>query len=240
MKKLGMIALGAILVVAVGVWWVLGSLDSIIKEQIEVVGSELTGVPVTVDEVKFDLGNGVGQISGLVIGNPEGYQSPNAFQMNHLSIGIDIKSLISAKPIVLTEIIIDSPEVNLEVNGKSSNLSDISNSIEKNSGTAEEKSTQKEGGEPLLIAIQRLSIKGVKLIVLEEGESTSQTLPAIDLENVGGEEGETAAGVAGTIVSSLIVEILKQAAIQGVQDAVKSTVNDATEGVFNSIKKALD
>ena len=214
--------------------------DSIIKEQIEVVGSELTGVPVSVDAVKFDLTKGAGQISGLVIGNPDGYQSPHAFQMSHLGVEVDIKSLLSAAPLVLSEIIIDSPEVNLEVKGKSSNLSDISSAIEKNAGTAEEKSPQGEDGKPLLISIQHLSIKGVKLMVIESGESTSQTLPAIDLNNIGGDEGATGAGIATVVVSSLIAEILKQAAIEGIQEAVKSTVNEAAGGLLDSLKKSLD
>ena len=240
MKKFATVFLGIVLVIAGAAYWFLGSLDSIIKEQIEVVGSELAGVPVSVGEVKFDLSKGAGQISGLVIGNPSGYQSPHAFQMSHLAVDIEVKSLLSAAPIVLSEIIIDSPEVNLEVKGKSSNLSDILDAIEKNAGTAEEKSPQGEDGKPLLISIQHLSIKGVKLMVIESGESTSQTLPAIDLNNIGGDEGATAAGIAKVIVSSLISEILKQAAIEGVQEAVKSTVSEAAGGLLNSLKKSLD
>ena len=62
MKKI-LIAVTALVVLAgIGLFFLVGNLDKILKGAIEGVGSELLGVPVTVSSVELELKNGRGQI----------------------------------------------------------------------------------------------------------------------------------------------------------------------------------
>ena len=72
MKKTLIGGAAVVLLLAVAIVWLLGSLDEIVKDQIEVIGSELTGVPVRVGSVDIDVQAGAGQIRRLRIGNPQG------------------------------------------------------------------------------------------------------------------------------------------------------------------------
>ena len=49
------------------------------KNAITTLGPEMTGVSVEVDDVAITLADGRGEIEGLVVENPRGYQVPHAF-----------------------------------------------------------------------------------------------------------------------------------------------------------------
>ena len=239
MKTALKVILVLVVLVAAGLYWFLSSLDGIVKEQIEVVGSELTGVPVAVESVKLDLKNGAGQIAGLSVGNPDGYRSSNAFQMNQLRLGIDLKSL-AGEPIILNELVIDAPLVNLEIKGNSSNLKDIADAIKGNAGPAEEKTAAGESGKPPLIVIRRLLIKGVTFALTGSSKASSGTLPTIELSDIGGSEGTTPARIAALIFTKLIAEILKESAVSKIEDAVDEKVDELKGGLMDNLKKALN
>jgi hypothetical protein len=52
--------------------------------------------------VELDLTSGKGALRGLVVGNPEGFKTPSAFQLGAISIKVD-KDASSGEKIVITE-----------------------------------------------------------------------------------------------------------------------------------------
>ena len=142
MKKLLIGLLGLIVVAGIALFLLVGNLDKIIKGTLEGVGSELLGVPVTVSSVTLDLKSGSGQISGFYIANPSGYQAKNAFQMDLIRLSLDLGSL-GNQPLVINELNISSPAVELEVKEDgSSNLKTLLDNIEKNRDQADRKATE--------------------------------------------------------------------------------------------------
>ena len=116
MKKL---ALGAFLVlllsIGFGVYYLLSNLDSIVKTAIESYGSEATQTTVRVGKVQLELTDGSGAISGLTVGNPQGFAAAQAFSLGEIATQIDLKSL-SEEVTVIEHIIIRAPEVFFELN----------------------------------------------------------------------------------------------------------------------------
>ena len=238
MKKAFIGVAVVVLLVAVAVVWLLGSLDKIVEDQIEVIGSELTGVPVRVGSVDIDITAGAGQIHRLRIGNPKGYAAANAFDMSLLRLDIDPKSL-GKQPLVLDELIIDSPVVNMEINQQGgSNLKEILDNVSRNGQQADAKAETGDAGEPMRIAIRRLRIEGVTFTEsnpLEEGEPRSGTLPNIEKTNVGGSSGATPGELGKLIVGELGGQIIKQAAKKKTMEVIE----EKTGGVLESIGGAL-
>lgn len=238
MKKLwiGLAVVGLAIVVAAV--WLLGSLDRIIENQIESIGTELTGMPVRVGSVGIDLKSGAGQIGDLRIGNPEGFKTANAFEMSLLRLDIDLESL-GKQPLVLDELIIDSPVVNLEVNQRGgSNLKEILDNMSKNGQQADARAETEESGQPIRIAIRKLMIQGVTFTEsnpLEQGEPRSGTLPVIERTNVGGSEGATPAQIGKIIVGDLGAQIVAQAARKRMTDVI----DEKTRGLRESIEDAF-
>lgn len=192
-----------------------GRLNTRIEDKIEEVGRDLTGEPVQVEEVKIRIGGGSGRITGLTIPNPEGYEADNAFEMDLLRINVGVISLLSRPPIVLDELVIDSPTLNLEFNDRGgSNLKDIADTVEKNAKRSEGAS-QTSGDisdEKTRIAIRKLMIKDVAFSVRRvDGTVRFGTLPTIELTDVGRDDGATPAKLGATVIVAMAVEMLKQA-----------------------------
>ena len=111
-----------------------GRLGMRVEKKIESAGSELTGVPVQVERVELKLMRGMGEIAGLTVANPAGYEAEYAFQMDLSRLNLGVFSLLlGVKTIILDELVIDSPVVNFEHNAQGgSNLKEISDNVREN------------------------------------------------------------------------------------------------------------
>lgn len=218
-------------------------LNTRISDRIESGGSELSGVPVGVDRVNLKIFRGSGQITGLTVANPDAYVAENAFQMDllRLNLGV-ISSLLWYKPIVLDELVIDSPVVNLEMNEQGgSNLRDISVNVAKNLEQADGKSTEpektsdKSADESRRIVIRKLVINGVSYSVRNiDGTSRSGTLPTIELTNVGGSEGKTPGGLSTVVVVAMTREMLKEALARRFFEKIEGYRSQGFDGELSS------
>ena len=243
MKK-ALIVVGVVLVLGVlAVVWLFSSLDDIVKEQIEVVGTELTGTRVGVDGVGIKLTEGTGRITGLTVANPAGYKADHAFSMKNLRLGIDLPS-VGKNPLVLNELVIDSPLVKMEMNEKGgSNLKQISDNVSANTAKADKKAAegqqQASGGEPLRILIRKLIIKDVSYAInspVKKLDGATGTLPTITMSNVGGKNGGTSAEIGKVVVGELTKRVIKQGAEAGIKSAVEGKVRDAMGGLGDALK----
>ena len=192
-------------------------LNKRVQTKIETSGSELTEVPVNVDRVNLKLLQGAGQITGLTVANPEGYVTENAFEMDLLQLNLGLLSIITGRhPLVLDELVIDSPVLNLELKKDGGlNLKEIRNNVERNIEKSERAVKKKQSGdkksdEPRRISVSRLIIKDAKFnLHRRDGSVHSGTLPNIELTNIGGDEGVTIAGLSKVVVVAMSKEMLK-------------------------------
>lgn len=243
-KKIGIGA--AVLVVLLGItmYLLLGNLDKILKGAIEGVGSELLGVPVKVAEVEIDLKSGMGEIRGMSIANPAGYQAQNAFEMDTIRLEIDLSSLRS-QPIMIDEFKVRSPVVELEARADgSSNLQELLDNIEKNSAKADEKAAEEQPSadgsaenEPVRLSFKKLAITGVTVnAVIPDKDPAPVVLPDMVRENVGGTEGLTPAQVGGVIIG----DIVAQSVAAALQKKLSEKVEEAAKGLFDDLKSKLE
>jgi hypothetical protein len=64
-------------------------LDKIVKTGVETVGPKIVQVPITLDAVHLSILTGSAKVEGLVVGNPEGYKTPNAISVGLASVGVN-------------------------------------------------------------------------------------------------------------------------------------------------------
>jgi len=209
-----------------------GKLNSRIDETIESVGTDLTGVPVDVQKVKVKFGAVSGEITGLSVANPDGYLTVNAFDLHQLRLNVGLFKTLTGPSIALDELLIDSPVLILEFNAEGgTNIGEIAQNVRKNiestnsgqeprtSGTEEDVEAEKESPR---IFVKKLVIEGVTFYVRRsDGTFRSGTLPAIELTDVGGDEGKTPAGLGAVVVLAMAGEILKQAVAHKLADGFR-------------------
>ena len=120
-------------IVVVAVKYLASNLDSIVKNAITTLGPEMTGVSVRVDDVAITLADGRGEIGGLVVGNPKGYQGPHAFKLGSILLALDAAA-DTKDVVVIRELTVEAPDIVYVKGPNGSNVETIQNNIDEYSG----------------------------------------------------------------------------------------------------------
>jgi hypothetical protein len=219
MKKLkkiilvGGIAIVVLLIVAVII--VATSLDSIVKKGVESYGPQITKTTVTLDSIHIGLLTGSAKVKGLVVGNPEGYKTPNAISVGLAEVGVNPFSVLSDK-IVVRSIHVESPEITFEGGLGGNNLSKIQENV---NGVAAvggpPATTTKAGGKPAQkIEVDDFLITGAKVHAsitgLGGGKELTLDLPPIHLTDLGkGSDGLTPTELTHAMLSAITSATIK-------------------------------
>jgi uncharacterized protein involved in outer membrane biogenesis len=248
MKKLlirGLIViviLVVVAIVAIGLF-----LDGAIKKGVETIGPKITKVDVTLDGVSLSFRAGSAKINGLVVGNPEGYQTPHAIKVGSAHVTVSPSSLLSEK-VVVKSIRVEAPEITYEGNllgGDNlhkilENVSAATTSGDGSTNTASGKPAKKLQVDDFLItgAKVNLSIKGTG------GLAAPVTIPDIHFTNLGqGAEGITAAELTQRVLQEVTASVMQYAVSKAGdlgKEALDSAGKNATDAAGKATKSVTD
>jgi uncharacterized protein involved in outer membrane biogenesis len=246
MKKV-LAVLGVLVVVGVVFLFVFSkAIGSAVKAGVETYGPEVTQTPITLDAVQLSAFSGSGSISGLIVGNPEGFKTPHSIKLDTFSMKIEPLSVLSDK-IVINEIIIDGPEFILEtgLGLQKSNIGVILENIQAFTGTSEEE----ESGSSKSVQIDLLRITGGKVKISNKllgGQSLMVPLPDIELTDIGAEDDDVSFGesiklVFQAINQGIVSSVGKSGKVVGDQLKNAGEANQkGLGGLFKSLKDAVD
>lgn len=245
MKKILLIVVVAALVLMVVTAVVVGVfLDKIVKKGVETVGPKIVQVPLTVDTVHLSLLTGSASVKNFVVGNPEGYKTPNAITVGAASVGVNSLTIFSDK-IVVRSIEIKNPEITFEGGLSGNNLSQILdnvNSTAKSGGPASTNTTV--NAKPAKkIEVDDFLITGAKVhgtltLFGRQINIPSLTLPDIHLTNLGnGPDGITATDLTRRVFEALTPATIKAVAKFG-ENLGGGAGNLGKQGI-NQIKSGL-
>jgi hypothetical protein len=245
MKKI-LIGLAVIILLVVGALvYVYVNLDSIVKSTIEEAGTRVTLADVTVDGVSIETTQNSAAINGLVVGNPDGFNSDYAFSLGNISVRLD-GSTLTSDTIRIIEVVVESPSVIYELGNGSSNIATIQRNVEAfvqrvsgptgAGGADEDTSDDAAGGTKIIIdnVYVRNGDVGVSAGFLQ-GKKLSTKLPEIHLTDVGKEDGgATPAEVAGEILTAINSSVFKAVSNLNV-DGLLQGVGDLGKGVVGAV-----
>lgn len=198
------------------------SLDRIVRTAVNAAGPATLGVPVTLQDADISLVRGRAALTGLHVGNPEGYKTDGLLDLGSVSVKIDRSSLLS-DVIVIKEIAVEGLVVTYEKGLLNSNLGALIDQLSagaegKDEENAEEKSPAEDSAGKKVV-IDKLTMTGSKMnfsvtgaAALTGGGAVPLPLPPITLTGLGREkEGVTfveaiqdvlkaIAGAAGTAI----------------------------------------
>ena len=254
----GGIVVVLIVVVAVGIFYAVSNLGSIVVAAVERYGSEVTQTQVSLANAEVDITSGEGALSGLKVGNPSGFQTDSAFSLGEIAVKLDTGS-ITEKTIVVKEIAVSQPEVTYEVGTGGSNIDAIRQNVEAfaaaqgGSGGASGGGDQAasgdtggdgggDGGAERKLVIDDLYIRGGTVNVSAtflEGETLSAVLPEIHLTDIGKDSGgatpqqvvERIVAALGDETGKVIAGMNLDALRQGAEGAIETITEGAGEAV---------
>jgi hypothetical protein len=213
-------------------------LGPIVKTGLETVGPKITQVSIRVDAVNLSLLTGSAEIKNLVVGNPEGYQAPQAIRMGSATVGVNPLSVLSDK-IVIRTVRVEAPEITFEGNPFSGNNL---NTIMKNVNAA-----TKSGGPGTTNAAAKAAKKAGPKLEVDEFLITGAKvnfngvilpLPDIRLANLGkGPDGITPADLTRQMLEALTRNTIKAVAgtATGLGKSLEKTGKDLGKSLGSNV-----
>jgi hypothetical protein len=195
-------------------------LNRIVERGIETVGPHLTGTSIELGEVDLTLHSGTGSVRGVVVGNPKGFQTDHAFELDEVRVDLAPLSLFGST-IVVEEIYIAGPKITYEKKGETSNLLTIAKHIHSvaRGSKPNEAPSKEEGSKPSegpKVRIDRFELKDakVKAQILKD-KTLDVRLPGIEMTHVGGPQGASvgrvSAEVMDTVTGRVVAAVTKRA-----------------------------
>ena len=252
LKKIAIGVVVLLLVIAGGVYFLFSNLDSIIKAAIEKYGTAATLAEVKLDSVKISITSGEGALTGLTVGNPKGFTTPQALSLGLISVKLDTGSVTGSGPITIREIVIERPQVTYEVtNTGDSNLQTIQKNTMAYSGASgggggsSSTSGSGGGGQERKLIITDLYVRDGQIGIsstLLKGKALSSPLPTIHLTNIGKDSGGASpAQVAQQVLGSITASASKVASADLSKElgTLKDAVGSGAGGVTDQVKGLL-
>jgi hypothetical protein len=265
MKKVKKILLGLVIVlvalVVVAVIVAGLSLGKIVKAGVETVGPKITQVPIQVDAVNLSLLTGSAKIEGLVVGNPEGYKTPQAISVGVVAVAVNPMSVLSDKIVVRT-IEVRNPEITFEGSPFSgNNLTKIRDNVSAANAASQKPSTnqtaQAANKPGKKLEVDDFLIAGARIHVSLAGiggREMTLPLPDIHLTDMGrGADGITATDLTRRVLDALTAATIKTVANaasdlgkgaanigKGAEKTVGEDANKITKGLGGLFKKSTN
>ena len=202
------------------------SLNSIIKTGVETLGPQITGTPVTLEQANLSLLSGQGELQGLLVPNPQGFQTKYAFELGRVYVNADIESVVS-DTIMIQEIVIEAPEITFEGTLSGSNITKIQENVEKFSASVggkddddDDESGEEHESDEKKVQIDHFILKNAQVHIstpILQGQDVAIPLPEIHLRDIGKQSG----GATLKEVSSLIFSAIDKAIVQAVSKSGK-------------------
>jgi hypothetical protein len=221
-------------------------LGAAIKAIVEGVGSEVTKVDVRLASADVSLTSGEGELKGLVVGNPKGYNTPSAIELGQIKVKLDT-STVTNDVVVVKEVLIDGPHLTWELGPGGSNIGVIQSNVESFTGGGKGGAPAKEEGgtkviiEKLLVTNGRVDVSATFL----RGQTMGASLSKIELHDIGKESGGATAGeVAQKLLSALTsaaTDAVGKLNLEGLAKeqggAIGETINDVKDLLGGGKKK---
>jgi hypothetical protein len=237
MKKLIVrIFLGLVIVLVLLVVGVFFFLGTIVKAGVEKVGPRVAKVPVKLDSASISVFSGSSTLKGFVLGNPPGYNTPEAIKVGTIDMAIAPGSLLAEKKHI-RHIRVDGPEITYELDLKGSNLGKILDNVGGSAEQDKKAPTKKEQTSKTKLQVDEFIITGAKVRVgTTLLGSTNIALPEIRLTKLGeGPDGITPAELSKRVLEVVLNETTK--AIAANPGKINEAVKALGTGTTDQIKK---
>jgi len=223
---IAVVLLVLLLAVGGGVYFVITSLDSLVKSGIETYGSQITGTAVRVSSVNIELASGRGSIRGLRIGNPKGFSSQDAFSLGEITLDIDPGS-ITGEPVIVEAVLIRTPVVHFEVDAKGgSNIEVIKQNVARYQGPPAAGSGGGGAGEDAgastapRVSVSRFLFEKGKLSADTSamgGSAQQLALPSLEMTDLGGSKGAPPDEISQAVMNRYLAVVGKVVAQYGAE-----------------------
>ncbi len=214
-------------------------LDSLVTSGIQVVGSQVLGTQVTVDSASISPLTGSGSINGLRIENPEGFDSPYAFELEEVSVALSVSSVFS-DVVEVDSVVIRDPEITYERRLTSDNIGALIDNLPAGSSGAASEPESAESSSQLII--REFLMESPQLNLVAASIEAPIPLPDISLSNIGEENDASVAQAMRQILGAISTSILNSdpPILDMLRENVENRIQEGVEEVENAVEDITD
>lgn len=243
-KILLTVILAVLLIVGIAASLFVNNINDVVKTVVEDVGSDTLKTKVTLDNVDIKLLAGRIVLRDLAIANPEGFSSPNIFQLDEIIVHVDILSLLN-NTVAIKEISIDGADITAEQKANSTNVKKLLDNVESGtSSPAGDDESTPAATEKILIKVEKFRLaNSTARIVTEQWGEKELVLKEIELLNIGGEKGVPASQLAQDILRPIVKELqqsTERRLKEIVKEKAKERLKEKTDAAKDKIKNTID
>ncbi len=259
MKKiLKIVAIIVVSVLLVAYLVLMFATGTIVRNVAKSYAPKYLGCDVHIEDVSISwLLNGV-TVTGVKVGNPEGFKTDSSFKLDSFVFDLDAMSVFT-DTIVVNKVIIDGAKVTYEQGLTSTNLGTIYENLKSATAPtaevpihptpeeAEEKEVATSGGKKVIIKLFEFKNAEASLsATLLGGSEVSIPMANIKLENIGeGSDGASLAEVASEMYNEVLGGVTKVMSISGdgfnkAGDSIKKGAGDAGDAIKKGVNSLLD
>jgi hypothetical protein len=201
---------------------------------------------------KLSLTSGEGTISGLIVGNPKGFSTPDSLSLGSVAVKVDtdsVKKMISdpKSPVLIKEVSINAPSITYERGTSTGNLETIQQNVNRYAGIDQSKPAAKPAGgkdEPKFI-IENLYVRDGRIAISHsalQGRTLSSGLPTIHLKDIGKDKGGASpAEVADKVLGAITQQAAKIASVDldKALGQIRGVVDQQLKGVGGQVQQQL-
>lgn len=246
MKKWMFIGGGIVVIIIIALIIGVSNLGPIIKSAVNSYGPEMTQTEVSLDDVDISLFSAEAKLKNLSLGNPKGFNSPQAIKVGAIHVNVD-KGSLTGDTIIIDRIEVVRPDITYERKSGTDNFQAILYNVKKAIGIETspkkesedaEQSSGGESGKKLLIRNFIVEDGKVNLAMgIIGGKSISAPLPDMHLKDIGKEKGGTSPAEAfSEIFAALYASITSPSVTGTLNDGLKA-IGSNLESVGSGAKK---
>lgn len=229
--------------------------NDVLRDGVVAYGPEVFGSEVRLEDVSFQPLGGRAVLTGLAVGNPEGFGEGDAFSFDRIVLDVSPRSILTDH-VKINEITVEAPEITVITQGDTSNIETLQANAEKAVG-APDPAAEAPPESDVKVSIGKLSVTDGKVTLDDRAAGLgvmNVNLPNIDIAEIGTKEGGVPPEEVATIVmakilpevsAALLAATGKQvigetiAAVDETLEAVEDVAKDLTEEVGDVIDKGF-
>lgn len=217
--------------------------DEIVRRATEEALTYALKVECTVEGATVEIGQGLIELNGIVVGNPPGFESDYAMSFSRARVEADIGSFRTDEPTIRL-IQISDPTMVIERRSGTTNLQALLDNASAQAEEDEQDSTPPEEKQPSekAVKIERVLVEGttVKAVIpMSAGKDVSLTLPTLEMTDLGGQKEKTTPAEAMRI---FIAEILSETTQVGgdlIPEDMLAGINESIEGLPDNVRQEV-
>ena len=236
-----------IVLLALGTFAFLFSLNSIVAAAVETAGTRALGVETSLDQAQVGLVGANAQLKGLAIANPEGFGDGDFLSLGRVAFDLSVPSLFE-EVITIPLIELEGTRLSVIQSGSASNVATILSTINANGKETDQGAESQDDSASKRFLIERIVLKEievqVQLDLLGDGSNpTAATLviPEVLVEDIGSEgDGAPLSEVIGQVVEALLAATLDADGGNILDGTLRKTIEDGLGGLEDKGREAVE